>query len=184
MLFSGLLSIVTLIVMCVTFLLVGYVWLLVKFNKIMQKGGYPAPKHSGLFGWFVMLFVIPRHARRAGKVWFAERDHWIVAAVALAIAIWGLAQAWTYNDYTYFERAGSLIAVLGFLSTFIGSLHADGLFQARHTFDTEKATLERAANAERAQGLSSRWVFCVTASGTLIWGYGSIFLGFLRECCR
>jgi outer membrane protein OmpA-like peptidoglycan-associated protein len=159
---------------------VGELVLFVLFNRFMYRnprgtGGYPRPYRRGL-SWVLTFFEFLGTARRAGKVWFAEKDHWVVAAVGSAIGLWEFWEALANADPQIFSRAGALIVLLGFASIFVGSIHATGLFDARAAIDANLARLERAELSERAQARSTRWTFVITAAGTLIWAYGDVLV--------
>lgn len=175
--FDGSFSIITLLVICAVAFTLGYTILFWQFHRMMVVKRYPSlwgggPVRMPLNWCLSFLF-----ARQAGKAWFAERDHRILALIALVIATWGFLQATATGMSSYFGRSGSLIVMIGFISIFIGTIHANSLFETRRTANEPRALLEKALNAERAQGLSNRWVFGITAVGTLIWGYGDIIPG-------
>lgn len=145
-----------------------------RFHVMMEKATYPSIWSGGLRRRVVNWGLSFLCALHAGKAWFAERLHVVLAFVAFAFAVWGFLQATATGMSSYFGRSGSLIVVLGFVSIFIGAAHANGLFQAVAIADKLKAEVEKSAHAARAQALSNLWVFVITAVGTLIWGYGDL----------
>ncbi len=159
----------TLFGLCVLILFAGECLLLKFFNAHMASGKYPAPRgpHSRKKIW------LPR-ARRYGRAWFAEKEHWIVGTGVVVITLWGLFFSAASGESLDFGRSGSLVTILGLMTAIVGTWHAKGLFEAHFAVDSQEAILTKLEHNERAAGLSQVWVAVIVFLGTLIWGYGDL----------
>jgi hypothetical protein len=154
-----------------------------ELRALMSKAGYPPPQiqwGNNFLIWASRLIRATIAARQEAAAWYVERDHLRVAWVAFAIAISGLVEAFRSNDINYltFSRVGALIVIVGFFSVFIGLKHKDALSQSRAIYSEygTRQFVQDLADVNQPERVYNRWVFGVTAFGTLIWGYGDIFL--------
>jgi outer membrane protein OmpA-like peptidoglycan-associated protein len=168
---NGRSALFSLVVLVLVVLAVCYALSMLGFYIFMRSGpdGLP-PLHGSVRERKAQLFK----ACDAGVAWFAKRDHRTVAAVASTIAAWGFMLAAVSGRGTDFGRSGALISILGLVVTFIGSVHARGLFELRYAVDAAAATRDKPDTDERAEGLSRVWMAIIIATGTLIWGYGDL----------
>jgi hypothetical protein len=143
---------------------------MVGFYAFMTSHAENFPARGPIFQRVILLF----EARKAGKAWFARRDHRMIGAVAFAIAVWGFIFAAVSGNATDFGRSGALISMLGLVVAFIGSIHARGLLELRHAVAAAAASRDKPETDERAEGLSRVWMAVIIAIGTLIWGYGDL----------
>lgn len=155
--------------------LLGLLW------HYMKQATYPAPLLAlgkSPLTWVLVPWNAWRQVRREAVVWYAEKAHWLVAAAAIGVVIGSFKLAWRTLDCLDFARAGSLIVLLGFTSIFVGLYHHEGISRARELLFEEIEPIPPVSISESSHAArrSNRWVFIVTALGTLIWGYGDLLL--------
>ncbi len=94
------------------------------------------------------------------------------------------------GDPKYFSSSGSILTLAGMLMTFRGYLRGMNNPYLRDTGQANRRAFEQAdllndkSDAAQQDDLSMRWGIWFLASGTLIWGYGDLVLGFIIQTCK
>lgn len=158
----------TLLLLCVAVLLVGFLFLIWRFVQRMARDGVPLP-FSSIVGSLIATFA----SFSDGAAWYLRNLFYVVALVALAIACWGFLFSIVSGDPLDFARSGALITLLALVNAFLSSSYAERVYQAIRSVES-RAESDRPNIVMRAEGLSRKWSVGIVIVGTLIWGYGDL----------
>ena len=115
-----------------------------------------------------------------------HRYDWVFVAMALAIGFASLANSFLQSDFTWFQRSGSLITILGLAHVQrFGRLNpkVQAEIEKNHGPD-DQAELDNLFDVcrTRAQDRASIIAGAISLPGTLVWGYGDLLGCLFYEC--